>query len=156
MPSVTFSQIVLLVKTLDSPLDSKEIKPVNPKGNQPWILIGRADTEAEAPILWPPDARSRFIGKDPDAGKDWGQEEKGNIGWDGWMASPTQWTWVWTNSRREWRAGKAGMLQSMGYQRVGHDLMTEQLQFSSNLSKIKFDNFTFILKNSHLLHEPFL
>ena len=77
MPSVTFSQIVLLVKTLDSPLDSKEIKPVNPKGNQPWILIGRAETEAEAPILWPPDARSRFIGKDPDAGKDWGQEEKG-------------------------------------------------------------------------------
>ena len=57
------------------PLDSKEIKPVNPKGNQPWILIGR--TDAEAPILWPPDAKRRHIGKDPDAGKDWGQMEKG-------------------------------------------------------------------------------
>ena len=77
MSSVTFSQIVLLEKTLDSPLDRKEIKPVNPKGNQPWILIGRTDTEAEAPIHWPADARSRLIGKDPDAGKDCGQKEKG-------------------------------------------------------------------------------
>ena len=55
------------------PLDCKEIKPVNPKGNQPWIFIGRADAEAETPILWPPDAKSQLIGKDPDAGKDWGQ-----------------------------------------------------------------------------------
>ena len=60
-----------------SPLDYKEIKPVNPKGNQPWIFIGRADAKAEAPILWPPDVTSWFIGKDADAGKDWGQEEKG-------------------------------------------------------------------------------
>ena len=59
----------------DIPLDSKEIKPVNPKGNQPWIFIGR--TGAEVPIFWPPDAKSQFIGKNPDAGKDWGQEEKG-------------------------------------------------------------------------------
>ena len=64
-------------KTLESSLDSKHIKPVNPKGNQPWILIRRTDAEAEAPILWPPDAESRLIGKDPDAGKDWKQEEKG-------------------------------------------------------------------------------
>ena len=62
--------IVVLEKTLDSPLDSKEIKPVNPKGNQPWIFIGRTYAEAEAPILWPPDVRNWFIGKDPDAGKD--------------------------------------------------------------------------------------
>ena len=62
-------------KALESPLDTKEIKPVNPKGNQPWILIGR--TDAEAPILWPPDAKSQLTGKDPDAGKDWGQEENG-------------------------------------------------------------------------------
>ena len=60
-----------------SPLDSKEIKPVNSKGNQPWIFIGRTDAEAEAPKLWPPDAKSWLIGKDPNAGKDWGQEEKG-------------------------------------------------------------------------------
>ena len=68
----------MLEKTLESPLDSKEIKPVNPKGNQPWIFIGRTDAEAEAPILWPPDAKGLLIGKDPDAEKDWGQEEKGS------------------------------------------------------------------------------
>ena len=67
-------QIVLLEKTLESPLDGKEIKPVNPKGNQPWIFTGR--TDAEAPILWPPDGKSWLIGKDPDAGKDWRQKEK--------------------------------------------------------------------------------
>ena len=63
-------------KTLESPLDSKEIKPVNPKGNQPWIFIGRIDAEAEAPILWPPDVKYWLIGKVPDAGEDWRQEEK--------------------------------------------------------------------------------
>ena len=68
---------VVLEKTPEGPLDFKESKPVNPKGNQPWIFIGRTDTEAEAPILWPPDAKGWLIGKDPDAGKDWGQEEKG-------------------------------------------------------------------------------
>ena len=62
---------------LESAFDSKEIKPVNPKGNQPWIFTGRTVAEAEAPIFWPPDAMSRLIGKDPDAGRDWGQEEKG-------------------------------------------------------------------------------
>ena len=76
---------VVLEKILDSPLDSKEIKPVNPKGNQPWILIGRtnAEAEAEALILWPPDAKSWLIGKDPDAGKDWKQKEKGMTEDDG-------------------------------------------------------------------------
>ena len=67
----------MLEKTPESPLDSKEIKPVNPKRNQPWILIRRTDAEAETPVLWPPDAKSCLIGKDPDAGRDWGQEEKG-------------------------------------------------------------------------------
>ena len=76
--------MVVLEKTLESPLDCKEIQPVNPKRNQSWIFIGRTDTEA--PILWPPDAKSQFIRKDPDAGKDWGQEEKGMtedemVGW---------------------------------------------------------------------------
>ena len=66
-----------LEKTLESPSDSREIKSVSPKGNQPWILIGRTNAEAEAPILWPPDARSRLIRKDPDPGEDWGPEEKG-------------------------------------------------------------------------------
>ena len=72
-----FELWILLKKTLESPLDSKEIKSVSPKGNQPWIFIGRTDTEAEATIFRPTDVKSRFIGKDPDAGKDWGQEEKG-------------------------------------------------------------------------------
>ena len=69
----------VLEKTLESPLDCKEIKPVNPKGNQSWIFTGRTSAEAEAPILWPPDTKSRLIGKDPDAGKDWSWEEKETI-----------------------------------------------------------------------------
>ena len=68
---------MVLEKTLQSSLECKEIKPVYPKGIQSWILIGRTDAEAEVPILWPPDAKNWLIGKDPDAGKDWGQEEKG-------------------------------------------------------------------------------
>ena len=79
---------VVLEKTLESPLDCKEIKPVNPKGN--WIFIERTDAEAETPILWPPDAKNWLTGKDPDAGKDWGQEEKGMtedemVGWHHWL-----------------------------------------------------------------------
>ena len=69
----------VLEKTLESPLDYKEIQPVNPKGNQSWIFIARTDAKAETPILWPPDAKNWLIGKDPDAGKDWRQEEKGTI-----------------------------------------------------------------------------
>ena len=77
---------VVLEKTLESPLDCKEIQPVNPKGNQSWIFNGRTDVEAEALILWPPDVESWLIGKDPKAGKDWGQKEKGEtedevVGW---------------------------------------------------------------------------
>ena len=74
---------VVLEKTLESPLDCKEIKPVHPKGNQFWIFIGRTDAEAEAPILWPPDAKNWLVGKDPDPGKDWRREEKGTTGWGG-------------------------------------------------------------------------
>ena len=77
---------VVLEKTLESPLDCKEIQPVHPKGNQSWLCIGRSDAEAETPVLWPPDVKNWLIGKDPDAGKDWGQEEKGMtedemVGW---------------------------------------------------------------------------
>jgi len=81
---------VVLEKTFGSPLDSKEIKPVHPKGNQPWIFIGRTEAEAETLILWPPDAKSQLIGKDPDAGKNRRQEEKGTtedeiVGWHHWL-----------------------------------------------------------------------
>ena len=77
---------VVLEKILESPLDCKEIQPVHPKGDESWVFIGRTDVEAETPILWPPDAKSWLIGKDPGAGKDWGQEEKGTtedvmVGW---------------------------------------------------------------------------
>ena len=77
-------------KTLESPLDFKDIHPVDPQGNQSWIIIGRTDAEAEIPILWPPDVKDWFIGKDPDAGKDWRQEEKGMtedemVGWHHWF-----------------------------------------------------------------------
>ena len=87
------------------------IKPVSPKGNQSWIFTGRTYIEAETPILWPPDVKNWLIGKDPDAGKYWRQEQKGTTGWDGWMASPTQWTWVLASSGNWWWTGKSGMLQ---------------------------------------------
>ena len=96
---------MLLERTLQSPLDCKEVQPVNPKGNQPWIFTGR--TDAETPIHWPPDVKNWLTGKDPDAGKEWRQEEKGTRGWDGWMAPLTQWTWVWASSGRWWWTGKA-------------------------------------------------
>ena len=112
-------------RTLESPLDCKEIQPVHPKGNQSWIFIVRTDAEAETPILWPPDAKNWLIGKDPDAGEDWRQEEKGMRGWDGWMASPTRWTRVWASSGSWWWKGRPGLLQSMGSQRVGDDWATE-------------------------------
>ena len=92
--------IVVLEKTLESPLDCKEIKPFNPKGNQSWIFTGRTDAEAEAPILWPPDMKSWLIGKDPDAGMIEGRRRRGwQKTWDCWMTSLTQWTWVWANWR---------------------------------------------------------
>ena len=97
---------VVLEKTLESPLDCKEIQPVHPKGSQSWIFIGRTDAKAETPKLWPPDVKSWLIWKDPVAGKDWRQEEKGMTGWEGWMASPTQWTWIWVNSGSWWWTGR--------------------------------------------------
>ena len=114
---------VVLKKTLESPLDCKEIKPVNPKGNQSWILIGKTDVEAETPILWPPDVKYWFIGKDPNAGKDLKAGGEGdNRGWGGWMA----WlTWAWASSRSWWWTGKSGVLQSIALQRFRHDWVTE-------------------------------
>ena len=112
---------VVLEKTLESPLDCKEIQPVHPKGDKLWVFIGGTDVEAETPILWPLNVKSWLIWKDPDAARDWGQEEKGTTGWEGWMASPTQWTWVWVDSRSSWWTGRPGVLRFMGSQRVRHD-----------------------------------
>ena len=107
-------------KTLGSLLDCKEIKPVNPKGNQPWIFIGRTDAEAEVPILWPPDAKSWLIRKDPDAGKDWRQKEKGTA--EDEMVREHHWLnigiRIWANSGKWWRTGKPGVLQFTGLQKV--------------------------------------
>ena len=103
---------VVLEKTLESPLDSKEIKSVNSKGNQSWIFIGR--TDAEAPILWPPDNKELIHWKRTWC---WERLKAGGVGdfrwWDGWMASPTHWTWVWESSGSWWWKGKPGMLHSM-------------------------------------------
>ena len=91
-------------KIPESLLGCKEIQPVHPKGDQSWIFIGR--TEAQTPVLWPLDAKSWLIGKDPDAGKDWGQGRRGRQSTRGWMASSTRWTWVWVNSGSWWWPGR--------------------------------------------------
>ena len=116
---------MVLEKTLESPLDCKEIQPVHPKGDQPWVFFGRNDAKAEAPVLWLPHAKSWLIAKywywdGLGAG-----EKEDDTGWDGWMASPTRWTRVWVNSRSWWWTGRPGMLQFMGSQRVGHNWATE-------------------------------
>ena len=127
---------VVLEKTLESPLDCK-IKPVNPKGDQSWIFIGRTDAEAEALILGLPKCKELTYWKRP-----WCWErlkvggEGDNRGWDGCMSSPTQWTWVWVNSGSWWWTGRSALLQSMGLQRVGHDWVTEQQQ-QAVISSIK-------------------
>ena len=126
---------VVLEKTLESPLDCKEIKPVDPKGNQSWIFTGRTN-EAETPILWPPDMKSWLNGNKP-----WCWEtlkpggEGDNRGWDGWMASPTRWIWAWASSREVWRP----------WGRKESD-MTEQLNWTEGLRMClcRFNTFPFI------------
>ena len=104
---------VMLQKTLESHLDSKEIKPVNLKGNQSWIFIGSTDAEAETPILWPLMQRVDSLEKALILGKIAGREGDDRE-WDGWIASPILRTWVWASSRRWWQTGQLGMLQSTG------------------------------------------
>ena len=129
-----FFWTLMLEKTLEHPLDCQEMKPVNAKRNQPWIFIGMTDAKAEAPIFWPPDAKSWLIVKQPDAGKDSGQEEKRMIEHEMvdsitdpmYMSLVSSGSWWWT--------GKPGVLQSMWSQRVGHDLVTEQQHSLQDLS----------------------
>ena len=116
---------MVLEKTLDSPLDSKEVHPIHPKGNQSWIFIGRTDAEVETPILWPPDTKNWLIGKTLMLGKIEGRRRRGRQTWDGWMALLTRWTWVWVSSKSWWWTGKPGMLQPIGFQRIGHDSVME-------------------------------
>ena len=125
---------VVLEKMLESPLDCKEIQPVHPKGNKSWIFIGRADAQAETPMLWPPDVKNWLIGKDPDAEKE-GRRRRGPLRMK-WMASRTQWTWVWVSSGSWWWTGRPGVLQSMGLKRVGHDWATELTDWQCLASKL--------------------
>ena len=136
-------QTVVLDKTLECPLAGKEIQPVNPKGNRSWIFIGRADAEAEAPILWAPEAKSRYSGKDSDVGKDRRQEEKGATENEmtGWHHQLDAW---WASFRNWWWTGKPGMLKSM-YSELD---MTEWLNWTElacTLVMGTFYNIQFIL-----------
>ena len=131
---------VVLEKTLESLLGSKEIQPVHLKGNQPWIFIGRTEAEVETPVFWPRDAKSWLIGKDPDLGKDWRQEEKGTaedevVRRHHWLSGREFEQTLRDRGRRE-----IGVLQSMGSHRVGHELVTEQQQkviaYFTNIGKV--------------------
>ena len=117
---------VVLEKTLESALDCKEIQPVHRKGDQSWIFFGRIDAEAETPVFGHLMQRSDSFEKTL---RCWERLKAGgegdDRGWDGWMVSPTQWTWVWENSRSWWWTGRPGMLQSMGLQTVTCDWATE-------------------------------
>ena len=125
---------VVLEKAFESPLDCKEIKPVNPKGDQPWIFIRKTDAEVEALILWPPDVKSQIIGKRPwcwERLKAEGKEE--GRGWDGCMASLTQWPWVWGNSNFHYLEDSEGQGSLVcGSPWVTKSQTTEQLNNSNN------------------------
>ena len=133
------SWTVVLEKTLESPLDCKEIQPVHPKGDQSWVFIGRNDAKAETPILWPPHAKKLTHWKRPWWWEGLGAGGEGDDrGWDGWMASPTRWTWVWVNSGRRWWTGRPGVLRFRGSQRVGHDWATELNWMTSHIYLLIF------------------
>ena len=146
---------VMLEKTLESPLDCKEIQPVHPKGDQSWVFIGRTDVEAETPILWPPDAKSWLIGKDPDAGKDWGQEEKRTtedqmVGWHHRLDGHG---FGWTLGVGDGQGGLAccsswGHKESDTFERLNWSQLTEG-EGGTPLSNLSY--FSFFM-SSHLWH----
>ena len=151
-------ELQVLEKTLESPLDCKEIQSVNPKRNQSWIFIGRTDDEVETPVLWPPDAKNRLIGKDPDAGKHWRQEEKGMtedemIEWHHWHDG-----WVWVGSESWWWTEKPGVLQSKGVARSWTwlsdwtELRGQELW--GRVSFIPFVNSAYAVSHTYASHSP--
>ena len=117
---------MVMEKTLESSLDCKEIQPVHPKGDQSWVFVGRTDAEAETPILLATSCEELTHWKRPWCWEGLGAGGEGDDrGWDGWMASPTWWAWVWVNFGSWWWTGRPGVLQFMGSQRVGHDCVAE-------------------------------
>ena len=131
---------MVLEKTLESPLDCKEIQPVPSKGSQSWIFIGRTDARAETPILWPPVAKNLLIWKDLMLERIEGRKSRG---WQRmrWLDGiTTQWTWVWVNSGSWWWTARPGVLQSLGSQRVWHNWVTEL----SWIISIQFTNKTYL------------
>ena len=127
---------MVLEKTLESPLDCKEFQPVHPKGDQSWVFFGRTDVEAETPILWPPDAKRGLMWKDPDAGKNWGQEEKGTtedelVGWHHWLNGQG---FGWTLGVGDGQGGLACC--SSWSHRIGHDWATELNWFAYWASQV--------------------
>ena len=135
-------------RRLESSLECK-IKSVSPKGNQSWIFIGRTDAKSEAPILWPPDVQSWLIRKDLDAGKGWWQEEKAMRGWDGWMASPTQWMWVWVDSGSWWWTG-------LDWHAAVYGVAKSQTQLSDwPTTKVLFPKFFFFFLSLSLMNTVF-
>ena len=134
-------------KTLESPLDCKEIQPVHPKGDQSWVFIGRTDIEAETPILWPPDVKGWLIRKDPDAGKDWRQEEKGTtedevVGWHHWLNGHG---FEWTPGVGD---GQGGLVCCGSWGSKESD-MTEQLNWTI------YQRWTWIFMSSQWFSESF-
>ena len=149
---------LVLEKTLESPLDCKEIQPVHHKGDQSWVFTGRTDAEAETPILWPPDAKNWFTGKDPGAGKDWRQEEKGMtkdemVGWHHWLDGHGKLQGLMMH-REAWRAAVHGV------ERVGLSLWTELISSvcessqSPNSSYCLWFFFSSVWKYSWLVYWP--
>ena len=136
----------VVLKTLEGPLDCKEIQPVHSKGDQSWVFFGRKDAKAETPILWPSHAKSWLIGRL------WCWEGLGvrgegdDRGWDGWMASLTRWTWVWVNSGSWWWTGRPDVLWFMGLQRVGNNWGTEL-----NWTELKFDRLLLMLLSCYVV-----
>ena len=133
------------------PLDCKEIQPVHSKGDQSSVFSGRNDAKAETPILWPPHAKRWLIGKDSDAGRDWGQEEKGTTedemaGWHHWLDGLSL-SELWVNSGSWWWTGRPGVLQFMGSQRVRHDWATE-LNWYIKFQWFQKSSFTYYLHYS--------
>ena len=134
VPKNWFFWTVVLEKTLENPLDCKEIQPFHSEGDQPWVFFGRNDAKAETPVTLATSCEELTHWKRLWCWEGLGAGGKGDErGWDGWMASPTRWTWIWVNSGSWSRTGRPGVLRFVGSQRVGHDWAAE---LNWNISKV--------------------